>query len=445
MFIVALVLAVQYCYAIEPKDTTISGKVIFPVSKCVIPKDAPFLKEFIGKTLPEMQQKKAEVVRMEVVGTASPEGSRAFNKQLSEKRNKALVDTISTLLELPKDIKSEIVIEDYAELVRMMKESNDTYYESVQLLYDKFKDDEVQLKRRLRSLDKGRLWKYILNKYYPDLRSAKVRLYFHIPAQKTQAEIDAEARVKAAEEAQKKAMQDAEILKEYTEPYPKMDSTIVERERVHILSLKTNLLHDAFWMPNYGMAPAVNIHAEYYPLNGHYTYNAAFMFPYYHRWSHQKFFQIRDYELSVRRYFKPAKDDNAEYLGWYLAAYGHFAKYGIGLNKEKGWQGEGGGAGLEIGYVTNISKNKRWRLEFSAGLGFFYTRFDPYVYGNPVLDEEDGKYYYDYTKSAKDFKKRNHKSLLPDPTHIGVTLTYDLLYRRIAKRGVSVHRKEVMK
>ena len=444
---IILLMAVEYCHAVEAKDTIVSGKVIFPVNKIVIPKESPFIREFVEKTLPKMQQRNAQIARMEIVGTASPEGSRQHNKWLSEKRNQALVDTISTLLELPKDIKSEIVIEDYAELMRMLEENNDPYFKTIKPVYDRYKNNEEQLKRSLRYLDKGRVWRYILNKYYPDLRTAKVKLYVHFPAYKSQAEIDAEALKKAQEEEERmKTAQVFEAPQDSTaEEVMTVDSTVVERERVHILSLKTNLLHDAFWMPNYGMAPAVNIHAEYYPLNGHYTYNAAFMFPYYHRWSHHKFFQIRDYELSVRRYFKPAKDDNAEYLGWYVGAYGHFAKYGIGLNKEKGWQGEGGGAGLEVGYVINISRNKRWRLEFSAGLGYFYTRFDPYVYGNPVLDEEDGKYYYDYTKSARDFKKRNHQSSFLDPTHLGVTLTYDLLYRRIVKKGVSVHRKEVIK
>ena len=108
------------------------------------------------------------------------------------------------------------------------------------------------------------------------------------------------------------------------------------------------------------------------------------------------------------------------------------------------WEGEGGGGGLEVGYVMNISRNKRWRLEFSAGIGYFYTRFDPYIYGNPVTEQEDGNYYYDYTGNAKNFKERNHKSSFIDPTHLGVTLTYDLLYRRIQKKGVSVHRKEAM-
>lgn len=451
---IAALALVNTALAEGPDTKVVTGKVIFPVNRYVIPKGSTFLEEFKNKTLPEMKEQNAKLVKVEIVGAASPEGRREHNKMLSERRNAALLDTISKLIAMPADIKSEIVIEDYANLLLIMKESNDRYYNTVLGLYEKYIDNEIELKRRLRIADRGRLWAHVLKTYYPDLRTAKVKLYFEQPAPEPEPESKQEPQpqpqivqpeiVSPQETTGSMQIVQPDTLRADSTATAAIDSVLYEKERVHILSLKTNLLHDAFWMPNYGMAPAINIHAEYYPLNGHYTYNAAFMFPYYHRWSHHKFFQIRDYELSVRRYFKPAKDDNAEYLGWYAALYAHFAKYGIGLNKEKGWEGEGGGGGLEVGYVMNISRNKRWRLEFSAGIGYFYTRFDPYIYGNPVTEQEDGNYYYDYTGNAKNFKERNHKSSFIDPTHLGVTLTYDLLYRRIQKKGVSVHRKEAM-
>jgi hypothetical protein len=90
-----------------------------------------------------------------------------------------------------------------------------------------------------------------------------------------------------------------------------------------------------------------------------------------------------------------------------------------------------------------ISKNRRWRLEFSLGFGYYRTKYDPYVYGNPKSSVEDGLYYYDYLGKKENFKERNHVFSWIGPTNLGVHLTYDLLYRRIHKKGVSFNRSEL--
>lgn len=218
-------------------------------------------------------------------------------------------------------------------------------------------------------------------------------------------------------------------------------ATQAEQKRHHILSVSTNLLYDAFYMPHFGWAPMWNAELEYYPKKGNWTLLAAFTSPYYHRWSKQKFFQIRDYHLEVRRYFKPSYC----HAGAFLAGYVNNTKYGIGLSKTKGWQGEGVGAALKIGYVWLLCKSARWRLEASAAFGGFLTRYDPYVYGNPVTGDEDGDYYYDYTGDSNSFKSRNYQRVWAGPTEVALKLRYDLLYRRISKRGLSFKRKEVAK
>ena len=68
---------------------------------------------------------------------------------------------------------------------------------------------------------------------------------------------------------------------------------------------------------------------------------------------------------------------------------------------------------------------------------------NPYVYGNPKSTVEDGLYYYDYLGKKENFKERNHVFTWFGPTNLGVHLTYDLLYRRIQKKGVSFNRSEL--
>ena len=178
---------------------------------------------------------------------------------------------------------------------------------------------------------------------------------------------------------------------------------------------------------------------EYYPLTGHFTANLSFTGPYWHHWSRQQFWQIRDYVLEGRYYFAGL----GQFIGPYVSGYVHTNIYGIGLSKTKGWEGEGLGAGAIVGYTMNISRNKRWRLEFSLGVGYYRTKYDPYVYGNPKSTIEDGLYYYDYLGKKENFKERNHVFSWLGPTNIGVHLTYDLLFRRIQKKGVSFNRSEL--
>ena len=443
---------------------TVRGEIVFPLCRYRIPSDNAFIIHLRDDVLPEINSRKMCLKHVRISGAASPDGKLQRNKALAEKRNKVLLDTISRLISLPADrecIQLEVVNEDYHGLVEMMKVSDDPYYNKVKDIVDRYADsDDRQLKAALRAIDRGRFWKYITVRYCPELRKATLELIFAPVVEEPVVEepiveepvveevtMLSEVSAVAVEPVEESPIKDTIVavrVEPVVMPQQPADTIAQPRERIHLLSLKSNLLYDVFWMPQFGMAPVLNIHAEYYPLNGHFTYGLGFQSGYYHRWSKCKFFQIRDYKLEARYYLHPARDDNAQYLGTYISAYLHADKFGFGFGPDKGWQGEGGGGGLSIGYVKNISKNHRWRLEGFAALGFFVCRYDPYVYGNPVTGIEDGDYYYDYTGNVKSFKRRNHmfRNFIPQA---GINITYDLLYRKTksnGKKGVSFKRYE---
>lgn len=218
-----------------------------------------------------------------------------------------------------------------------------------------------------------------------------------------------------------------------TEVLPTPQRPLEPIERRHMLALSSNVLYDAFYMPQYGMAPMPNINAEFFPRRGNFTFRFQFLFPYYHRWSSHKFFQIRDYHLEARYYFRPGW----YHTGWYLGAYANVNKYGIGLSATKGWEGEGWGAALKVGYVMRLGRSKRWRVDFHLAAGGYVTRYDPYVYGNPITGEYDGDYYYDWAGGSQDFHRRNHRFSWLGPTEAGITISYDLLFWRRCRKGVS--------
>ena len=419
------------------EERVVTGNVIFPINISVIPSNAPFLRQLRDSIAPALKADGFELkaITEYVFGAASPEGPVRFNQWLAEHRNEALLRAVSRIITPPADtanIHIKVVTENYPGLVEALRESGDSYYpfvDSLVSLY--FGKDEARLKRELRSANNGKMWNYLFRTYYAQLRVATVELTFHKPCRNVQKPEPKEIVVPypAVETLDPLPLEAPELI-----PRP-------GRPRIHILALRSNLLYDIFYMPNFGWGPMWNIQAEYYPLAGHFTYNIGFTNPYYHRWSKRKFFQIRDYNFELRRYFRAAKGD-AEYLGAYLGAYVNNNTYGIGFGPDKGWEGEGLGGGISAGYVMNISHNRRWRLEFNIGFGIYTTTYDPYVYGNPVTGDIDGKYYYDFTGNVSKFKSRNHRFTWFGPTQIGISLTYDLLYRRIKQKGVSLKRFE---
>ena len=128
----------------------------------------------------------------------------------------------------------------------------------------------------------------------------------------------------------------------------------------------------------------------------------------------------------------------AAFRGFYVQGYAHAGVFGICFDKNRGWVGEGGGAGVGAGYVLPLTKRGHWRLEFAAQVGYFRCSYDPYQYENLInTDYHDDRYYYKWDGPASAFKRRQYRWNWFGPTRVGVTLSYDILYRRNHEPGIS--------
>lgn len=399
----------------------IAGSTIFRVNRTELNMRDPWLVEVTDSVLPFANSYELELVGIDLRGAASPEGPYWNNVRLSKGRAAALRTYITDRLTWVADSlwETHTTAEDYPRLLWMMEQRGDPDTQLLREIIDREGiDHPAEIKAALQRANGGATWRRLLAEVFPELRAARVVLLMrrHYP------KLDTGPRSMAA-----------------LRPLPVIAPEIVaqpiwkepERKPVkrHMLSVSTNLLYDAFWMPHFGWAPMINLGLEYYPKSGPWTLKAEFMWPYYHKWSKNRFFQIRDYHLEVRRYFNPGW----WHTGAYVAAYVNATKYGIGLSKTKGWQGEGIGGALKAGYVVPLGKGN-WRLEFHIAVGGWTSRYDPYVYGNPIDRTEDGDYYYDWTGKKEDFKKRNYRFTWFGPTEAGITLTFDFLYRKATRR-----------
>ncbi len=412
----------------DPVFYNISRKVIFPVNKYDIPEDSEIRRHLVEELTPYLEDSTRIIDKVYVRGAASPEGPRAWNKFLAEHRAKALVDLIgensSVGITLPPRLK--LVDEDYVYLLLLMRERADKEYNAVAEIVNRWVGkDEQTLKQQLIRYEGGRLWRRLLREYFPQMRAARLVVVFRkIPRLEWHELHPMTSEVRGAL---------ASITPE-PDPLPEEPEILPRRE---LLSVKTNLLLDV------GMTP--NLAIEYYPMKGHFTFGASLDFPWWQNYGSHRYWQIRNYQLEARYYFKSGDvrkrgyGFGPAYRGWYAQAYVHAGLYSICLDANSGYEGEGIGAGLGIGYVMPLGKKSRWRLEFSLQAGFFRTWYDPYQWLCPVDPEEDREvYYYKWTGKAEDFQERQHRFTWLGPTRVGVTLTYDLLFRKRTKGGVSL-------
>lgn len=398
-----------------------SSGVIFKVNRTEIPVTDRFMKLYRDSVLPMVNARHLQLRNVFVRGAASPEGTYANNRRLGEGRTHALLSELKRELQfqyMDTEAETSSVTEDYGYLCRLMKEAGDADYDVVKGIYDECQGDELCCKQKLMAHDSHRLWSRLLRQYFPMLRAARVILWFsepdemHAPIVQKIEPID--------------TLPAASVVLPTDRAYELLQVTEQPTVRRHVVAVRTNLLHDFFYMPKYGWAPTPNVQLEFYPWNGHLTFNMGLSWVSYRHWSHHRFYQMRDIQLELRRYFK----GKGEFMGFYLGAAAEATVYGIGLNKKQGWEGEGGAVSLTGGYVMPLTKKKNLRLEFMLAAGYFLTRHDPYVYGNPITGEENGKYYYNYHGSASKFKERNHSLSWLGPTNAGIQLTYDILYRK---------------
>ena len=402
--------------------------VYFKVNKSVIQDGDAFFQLYNDEILPRINGKHLQLRKIYVRGAASPEGPYANNVRLGRERSKALLTALQKDLahqyeEVDQQVSS--ITEDYGFLCLLMEEAGDPDYEVVRQIFDDCGGDEACCKKKLMAAQGGKLWKRLLKEYFPRLRAARMILWFTEPdADHAPAPIVPAIRQEVADSIEGGIPTAGLTPPPFEWTYE--PTAPVEYVRRHLVAARTNLVHDFFVMPGFGFAPSPNLQFEVYPLDGHLTYNAGITWGTWRKWDTHEFWQVRDIQLELRRYFK----GHGEFIGPYLAAYAHGGKYGIGLNEEKGWEGEHGGAGLSGGYTMALNKRGDLRLEFMAAFGCLVTRFDPYVYGNPITGKVDGDYYYKYYGSASDFKRRNHQLIWWGPTNLGIQLTYDIIYRK---------------
>lgn len=407
---------------------------------------------------------------IEVTAYASPEGVYEHNMMLSRQRAKSLktllIESIPDLADKFNVIPGGEAWELLRARVAVDSTLCDASRERVLKILDNTTISDDTRKWRLANWSGtdpkvGNVYKYLLRAHYKYLRCGDVNIVFRRPLAELLADVDdedVEAEVAApvsppvvpgeakepVDTVAPAVAPDAAVPPDVAvAPKPLTDSTLTQtlqpeslrdesaqmpegkpvkcHDRVPILGVSTNLLYDVTYIPGYGITSIPSLSLEYYPRGGRWTIGADVEWPMWKHWDTHDFMQINNITLWVRRYFKP---DLYLYKGAYLFGNVNAAQYGIGWD-DKGWEGEGLGGSLGIGYKKYFG-NSRFYFDTGLAAGVFWSQYDPYFWGN----EATGWYYYDYAGKPEDFRERSKHLLWFGPTRLYFSIGYDLLMRK---------------
>lgn len=422
-----------------------AGKVVFKINKYDVFTNDSLLRLLESEIIPRINKDSLRLRRLIVRGASSPEGPVPNNRMLGRRRSETLTSFLRARLSVPVDeqnFSSEVVTEDYRLLLVMMERAGDPAVGIVRSLCDRHlpRYEYTILKNKLKQLQGGILWRHLLKDYFPELRAARVVLVFDKPAEPTIPKVT-------------ETPENPEVDVPVPADVPVSLNVPVKVPRREVLSIKTNMLLYGFYLPGgYNRwCPIPNIAVEYYPLRGHFTYGGSIDFPWWQSYNKFKFFEVRNYQLDARYYFRSGDidrripGDGAAFRGWYLQGYINAGLFNICFDKDTGYEGEYLGAGVGAGYVLPLTRRGHWKLEFSLQVGFVYGIYDPYQFENLVNpDYHDKRYYYRWSGNADDFVARQYRFSWIGPTRVGITLSYDLLYLRWKKKGVSFRPSEMV-
>ena len=303
-------------------------------------------------------------------GAASPEGSYELNRRLAKERADAVRRFVCSLYSFPDSI---ITVNDHYiqwdSLKRMVERDNlvkqnetidilDGDAKLVSYHHDKLIDRRVL---QLQQADNGRTWKTLYHKFFPSMRNACatfVAVTLSTPPRSVDLTHQPVADVPATTPTAPNVVApfDADTLATEVRPWTRH------------LYLKTNFVE---W------TLAISNIAGEIDLARHWSFALPFS---YSAWDYFKStIKFRTIKLQPELRYWPAGAND----GWFGGVHFGLAWYNLAIDGPYRKQDKDGhtpavGGGVSLGYRMPVSKNRRWKMEFSLGGGIYHLHYDTF-------------------------------------------------------------------
>ena len=319
-----------------------------------------------------------------VVGGASPEGSIALNKRLSEKRAETLFNYLAQYGTFPDSLRHYIFLgRDWNGLIRLAEADVNLPYkdETLDLLHSIVAQPKESDVWKLRSFKGGKPYTYMYRHLFPALRSSSMYLWY--------------SEVKLPPFSAHTSLRKDFYM---DQPWLTVPAWIVlapeePEEEPFYWALKTNLLYDAALVPNVG--------AEFH-LGRNWSAGANWMYAWWKNDASSWYWRIYGGDIYLRKWFGK-KAQEKPLTGHHIGIYAQTLTYDFCTGSRGYMGGEPGGniwdrasfaGGVEYGYSHPISR--KLNLDFTIGVGYLGGRYHEYL---PI----DDCYVWQTTKDRKWF------------------------------------------
>lgn len=342
-----------------------------------------------------------QIINIDFRGSASPEGNSSVNKALSNKRLNSLESYIKSRINYPDSIVTRQDAYIPWHVLATMVENSDIPMRDTVLVILNMEPKEVMNAQgklidhrvlKLQKLNNGRIFTEMNQEFFNVLRSARIAITTKQIVDTTPAVIE----LPIAEP------EPVIVIEQPIQPeQPKWTPG---------LSIKTNAV---------GWAMAISNLAVEIDFARRWSLNIPVYFSGLNYFKSTTKFRTFAIQPGIRYWFKKASND-----GVFLEGHFGMAYYNVAMNSDFRIQDHEGdtpalGGGLSVGYRMPISKNERWKMEFSAGVGAYKAHYDKY---HNTANTTEGLYYETVRKT------------FIGVDHVGISFSYMFNLKKRAKQ-----------
>ena len=297
------------------------------------------------------------VLEITYCGYASPEGPTSVNERLSRGRCSALANYVSSRATFPDATITEGAdIDIWPEVVRQLRNSNYEYLDEVTEILD---NDSYETSRnnpyrqrvaKLKKLRRGTVWAYIDKNILTPMRNATVTFVTFVKEAPRPVLVEKEEPAPYIEEVVEEVVE--EVQEDVWQPH---------------VYLKTNAVGWAMFIAN------AAAEFEFHP---HWSVSLPLYFGAMNYFTRTVKFRTLAFQPEIRYWFRPNNKP-----GMFIGAHFGVAKYNFAIDGKYRFQDHQAkypalGGGLSLGYRLPLTKDQRWKLEFTAGGGYYHIWTD---------------------------------------------------------------------
>lgn len=374
--IALLCVACSYAHGIEHQDTLqvyrAEEYITFRVGNIVVDENFDGNDQRLSRIIKYLNTVFADsiltITSVEFTGMASPEGPMDNNFRLSRQRMEALSRYVRSRVDIPDSIviyRDQRVSWQYLDSV--VVNSDMEYRNEVSHIINNtpiyiFKNNVIVdgRKKQLMDFNLGRTWHEMDRRFFSYMRNAAAII---VTLKKVQPPIEEQPILNAT------AVVVPPIVEVKEEAPAIVVDTVPEvKDWTRHLYLKTNAV---------GLGMLIANAAVELDLSPHWSFTLPVYYSAWNYFSPTVKFRTFCVQPEIRYWFS----DND---GWYVGAHFGMAYYNFAWDsdyriQDKNKKTPAIGGGLSVGYRMPISKNKRWKMEFSLGGGVYDLNYDKFL------------------------------------------------------------------